>query len=182
MKLTIPVALATALILGSMAHAADDAAEASDAASISQRHLAAWQLAFAATIDRHQVEAAVSSDDAVMRYWGAMAILRTPRDSAERAEMLPLVQPLLADASPAVQVVAAEIVALSPDSKVGITRLETLSQHPQEAVRVQVLAAIERLAAHAEVLRPVLTEAQNDSSEYVKRIASRTLAKLNQQP
>jgi HEAT repeat protein len=56
--------------------------------------------------------------------------------------------------------------------------VESLS-HPQDAVRMQAITALERWGEAARPALASLRKATADSSEYVKRIATRALAKLD---
>lgn len=140
---------------------------------------AVWKLVFSSAVDVPAIKKAISSSDATVRYWGAMAILRNVGDSPQSVELLAIATSFLDDSSAAVQIVAAEAIALSSESESGFSRLASLCKHPQEAVRIQAIAAIERLGPEAESLRATIFEATSDSSEYVKRISTRTLAKLD---
>jgi hypothetical protein len=140
---------------------------------------AAWKLVFSSAVDVPAIQKAISSSDPTVRYWGAMAIVRNVGDSVQSAELLVIATSLLDDKSVAVQIVAAEAIALSSESESGFSRLASLCKHPQEYVRIQAIAAIERLGTKAESLRETIVAATADSSEYVKRISTRTLAKLD---
>lgn len=176
-----------ALVSLTVAHAVADDSPALPSTSASPQvaerqaaeRLAAWKLVFASDVDAPAIKKAISSSDPSVRYWGAMAILRNVGDSPQSVELLAIATSLLDDSSAAVQIVAAEAIASSSEKESGITRLASLCKHPQEAVRIQAIAVIERLGPEAESLRATIFEATSDSSEYVKRISTRTLAKLD---
>jgi HEAT repeat protein len=126
--------------------------------------------------------AMISKEDAAIRFWGihglnhaakagpSEAIRQSARDNLRRA---------LVDKSPAPRIAAAEGLALLGDADAAIPVLIEAMVHPQDAVRIQAVAAFEKLGEAARPVEKTLRAATGDSSEYVKRIATRALQKLD---
>ena len=116
------------------------------------------------------------------RYWGTVGLGRMidklPADSAARATAFKALPTLLADASPAVRIAAADALLPSPDRKAALAVLTESLAHSQEAVRIQAVTALERWGEAARPAADALQKATTDESQYVKRISSRALAKL----
>ena len=65
------------------------------------------------------------------------------------------------------------------EAKHNITLPPAAMSDPQDAVRIQAIAALEKLGESARPGEATLRAATTDSSEYVKRISTRALIKLD---
>ena len=88
-------------------------------------------------------------------------------------------QKLLADQAPAPRIAAAESLGLLGDADRALPVLVAAMSDPQDAVRIQAVAALEKLGEAARPAETTLRAATSDSSEYVKRIGARALLKLD---
>jgi HEAT repeat protein len=141
--------------------------------SASQRHLAAWALAQMPNVAFDSLLNAIQHDDPVVRYWAVQGIARRP--AADAADQ---VAALLADKSPSVRVAAAEACMRLDRAEGGLQVLAQCLIDPQDAVRIQAIASLERLGPKAAPLKAQIEQATGDTSEYVKRISTRLLTKL----
>ena len=118
-----------------------------------------------------------------VRYWGTLGLGRlcqklepTAPARIKAQEALPL---LLKDLSPAVRIAAADALLPATDKAAALALLVESLSHPQEAVRIQAIMALERWGEAARPAVASLRQATTDSSEYVKRISTRALEKLD---
>ena len=154
--------------------------------------LAAWAIAQlapqAAGTPAEHIEFArlvtlTSDRDAAVRYWGVTGLAayaeRLEAGDSGRASVASTLGPLLGDAAPAPRIAAALAIGKlgQPDKAVPV--LIAAMSHPQDAVRIQAVSALETLGAAARPAEQALRDAATDSSEYVKRISARTLEKLD---
>ena len=123
------------------------------------------------------------SNSSTSRYWGAIGLGRMidklPADSVVRAKAFEALPALLIDGSLAVRIAAADGLLPASERKAALAVLTEALGHPQEAVRIQAVTALERWGEAARPAMSVLQQATTDASEYVKRISSRALAKLS---
>jgi HEAT repeat protein len=118
-----------------------------------------------------------------VRYYGATgigALLQKLEPShPARATAMAALADLLRDVSPGVRLAAAEGLALAGQTKRALPVLVEGMSHPQDAIRIQAVAALEKIGEQARPAEATLQKATTDSSEYVKRISTRALAKLS---
>jgi HEAT repeat protein len=157
-----------------------------------QRSHAAWAIQeFAATqvnsenhlIWLNELLLLSESNSPSVRYWGTVGlgrfISKQEPASALRSKAPVALSRLLKDLSPAVRIAAADALLLAPDKAAALAVLVESLSHPQDAVRIQAITALERWGEAARPAVASLRKATADSSEYVKRIATRALAKLD---
>lgn len=128
----------------------------------------------------------IESNSSSARYWGAMGLGRIagklPEQSVARSQALAALPSLFNDVSFAVRIGAADAMLAAGDRQKALAVLVSGLAHPQEAVRIQAASALERWGQEARPATEPLTQATSDSSEYVKRIATRVLSKLQSAP
>ncbi|HUE71441.1 MAG TPA: HEAT repeat domain-containing protein [Pirellulaceae bacterium] len=146
--------------------------------SASQRHLAAWALAQSPPSPVNPLFDAAFYEDAVVRYWAAVGITRIGELVGREKWISSPLGRLLEDKSTTVRLAAAEGLArLWNDPNAYAVLMEALA-NPQEAVRIQAISSLERLGSKAAPLKDHIAKATaNDTSEYVKRISTRLLAR-----
>lgn len=155
------------------------------------RAAAAWSIAQYAERDLQRNESLprlmlnnldVHDKDATVRFWMIQGLQRLALARGARAEaretLRVSLQKSLEDKSPAPRLAAAETLGLLGDIEAALPVLDTAMSHPQDAVRIQAVAALERLGEAARPREATLRAATSDSSEYVKRISTRALLKL----
>ncbi len=147
--------------------------------SASQRHLAAWALAQSPPMPVNLLFVAANDEDPVVRYWAVVGVSRIGEDDGPSKEIHFPLTLRLKDKSPSVRLVAAEGLAKIFGHVDGFGVLFEALADPQEAVRIQAISSLERLGPKAAPLKEHIAKATaNDTSEYVKRISARLLAKL----
>jgi len=118
-----------------------------------------------------------------VRYWGVIGLgrLAGKLDAAHPAHVkaVEALQHALADASPGVRIAAAEWLGLVGGSRKALPVLVEAMSHEQETVRVQAVSALEHWGEAARPALSTLRSATSDPSEYVKRISTRTLERLD---
>ena len=148
-----------------------------------ERAEAAWAVAQLATDFPDAPKILSVHDDATVRYWGVRGlqriVLAARVEDRHRASSLVGLKAALSDTSPSVRVAAAEALGLSGDADAALPVLTEAMSHPQDAVRIQAVAALESLGEAARPAEQTLRAATSDSSEYVKRISTRALQKLD---
>jgi HEAT repeat protein len=125
----------------------------------------------------------IHDSDASVRYWGAIGLTnfgqRLKAGDGGRSGVINALQPLLEDKSAAPRIAAAAGLGKLGQADKVLPILVAAMSDPQDATRIQAVAAIESLGAAAAPAEATLTAAQTDASEYVKRISARALEKLN---
>ena len=125
----------------------------------------------------------IEDREASVRYWGvqglAMYARRVGEKAGGRAVVIQSLQTLLNDKSPAPRIAAAESLGLLGQADKGLPVLVAAMDDPQESVRIQAVAALEKLGPAARPAMGTLEKATSDSSEYVKRISERALTALD---
>jgi HEAT repeat protein len=120
--------------------------------------------------------------DATVRFWMIQGLQRLTLAKGARTEARQTVrvslQKSLEDKSPAPRLAAAETLGLLGDTEAALPVLVEAMNHPQDAVRIQSVAVLEKLGEAARPAEATLRAATTDSSEYVKRISTRALTKL----
>lgn len=112
----------------------------------------------------------------VMRYWAALGCLMIREKAAPAKEAL---TKALADASPHVQVIAAESLCHIGETARGLGALgELLTKHANPKVRLQAANALDHLGDAARPALAALQTAAKDQDDYVKRAAGYTAAML----
>jgi hypothetical protein len=154
-----------------------------------ERVLAAWAIAqvggraegTSALADLAQL---VRDSDPTVRYWGALGLKAHGQKLAESdrspaAAVIETLQPLLAVQSAAARIAAAEALGTLGQAERALSVLVASMDDPQESVRIQAVAALEKLGPAARPAQATLEKATSDPSEYVKRISERALAALD---
>lgn len=125
----------------------------------------------------------MSHPDATVRYWSIHGLQRLAlsldTDNATRDAIQTSLRKTLTDKSPAPRVAAAETLGLLGDADGALPVLIKAMSDPQDAVRIQAVRALEKLGKAARPAAATLRAATTDSSEYVKRISTRALSKLD---
>jgi HEAT repeat protein len=123
-----------------------------------------------------------SDGDATVRYWGVVGLgsfgQRGGVKDGGQTAVVNTLMPLLDDKSAAPRIAAAEVLGLVGRVDKALPILEAAMNDPQESVRIQAVAALEKLGSAAQPALPTLRQATSDSSEYVKRISQRALGRL----
>lgn len=158
------------------------------------RAYAAWALAEFAVRETDDQNAMVwlnellilcESPSLSVRYWGVVGLGRAAgkleATHPARTKAIEVLQQLLADASPGVRLSAAEWVGPLGRSRRALPILVQAMSDENEATRVQAVSALERWGEAARPAIGTLRAATNDSSEYVKRISTRALQRLDDQ-
>jgi HEAT repeat protein len=118
-----------------------------------------------------------------VRYWGTVGlgrmIAKLEPASPVRGKALESLPQLLKDQTPSVRIAAADALEQASDKSAALAVLVEAMAHPQDAVRIQAVTALERWGEAARPAAQTLRSAAGDSSEYVKRISARALAKLD---
>jgi hypothetical protein len=122
------------------------------------------------------------SESPTIRYWGVLGIGRLlqkvePGHPA-RTTAIAALTTVLKDQSPGPRVAAAEALAVAGQAGEALPVLVLAMSSPQESVRIQAVSSLEKLGPAVQPAVATLEAATSDSSEYVKRIAGRALAKL----
>jgi hypothetical protein len=114
----------------------------------------------------------LAHQDASVRYWAALGLgwLAEGQAPAERLPLTAGLEQLLADSSPAPRLAAAEALAKAGARAKALPVLLDGLKSPQEAVRIQAAASLERLGNDPEA-QAALRASRQDDSEYVKRIS-----------
>jgi HEAT repeat protein len=124
----------------------------------------------------------LSDRDASVRYWGVTGLAKyaaaVEAKDGGRTAVRSTLHPLLADDAPAVRIATAETVGRFGEANRALPVLLEALEHSQEPVRVQAITALENLGEAAKPAEQALRAATKDDSEYVKRIATRLLLKL----
>ena len=124
----------------------------------------------------------VNDSDPTVRYWGVNGLASYAerlgvKDGGQMAAVNTLV-PLLDDKSPAPRIAAAQTLGVLGKTERALPVLVAAMSDPQESVRIQAVAALEKLGPAARPSLETLRTATSDSSEYVKRISERALTSL----
>ena len=124
----------------------------------------------------------IHDGDPSVRYWGVMGLstfaARLDKGDGGKSAVINTLGPLLADASPAPRIAAAEALGQLGQADKALPVLIAAMSDPQDAVRIQAVAALDKLGPAARPAEPTLRRALSDSSEYVKRISERAVTKL----
>jgi HEAT repeat protein len=124
----------------------------------------------------------VGDADPSVRYWGAQGLAmyaqRVGPNAGGQAAAVRELDALLNDKSPAPRIAAAGALGLLGKSEKALPVLTSALDDPQESVRIQAVAALEKLGPIARPAISTLEKATSDSSEYVKRISERSLTAL----
>jgi len=157
-----------------------------DSSTGQKRVYAAWaiaQLAGQANEELSLLEPLLKDDDATVRYWGAMGF-QLRAENADKSDVGRLataserLRPLLKDKAAAPRIAAAQSLAMLGQTEQALPVLVAAMGDPQDSVRIQAVAALEKLGPAARPAIDTLQKATGDSSEYVKRISERSLASL----
>lgn len=124
----------------------------------------------------------VRDADPSVRYWGAQGLAmyakRVGPTIGGHAAAISELESLLNDKSPAPRIAAAESLCTLGQVNKGLPVIVAAMDDPQDSVRIQAVAALEKLGPLARPAISTLEKATSDSSEYVKRISERSLASL----
>jgi HEAT repeat protein len=148
-----------------------------------ERAEAAWAIAQLAPRDPQLALKLIGSDDASVRYWGVLGLQRAASSADQPDSVRELIRkslpPALSDKALSVRIAAAETLGLVGDTERALPVLVEAMSHPHDLVRIQAVAALEKLGDDARPAEKTLRDATSDSSEYVKRISARALLKLD---
>jgi hypothetical protein len=125
---------------------------------------------------------AMAEDGESVRYWAALGCLMLKERAAPAKEALR--RAAGQDPSPQVRVVANEALCHLGESDAAIRALaKFVAEHENVRVRLQAINALDRQGERAKAVLDVIEKAQQDSDDYVKRVARYTAAVLkNQEP
>jgi HEAT repeat protein len=156
-----------------------------------QRAYAAWAIAQLDTSDANDaanqnrlesLNKLVQDGDPTVRYWGVFGLSRLAQrnndDPSFQTKVSETLLPMLNDKSLAPRIAAAESLCLLGQTEKGLPVIVAAMADPQDSVRIQAVAALEKLGAKARPAIGTLEKATSDSSEYVKRISERSLTAL----
>lgn len=142
------------------------------------RSAAAWALAQLGAAAKSELLAAAKHDDPVVRYWAirgiARALATAPTDDLSSA-----LRASLNDSGAAPRLAAAEEVGRLGDLAAALPLLEAGLKNPVEGVQIQAVSALLAFGPDATPLLPAIREANQNGSEYVKRISTRILQNLD---
>jgi HEAT repeat protein len=176
----IGVATAQETFLG---RSVDDWKKQGGASDAQERILAAWAIAQVAGNSANQVSTAdlaklTSDADPTVRYWGVLGLSSQATQSKDPAAAVAVLEPLLIDKAPGPRIAAAQALGLLGRTDKSLPVLVAAMSEPQESVRIQAVAALEKLGPAARPAADTLQKARSDTSEYVKRISERAAARL----
>jgi len=124
----------------------------------------------------------ISDSDPTVRYWGVQGLgwygERVGKQGGGQSVVANTLRPLLTDKSPAPRIAAAEQLGVLGHADQALPTLVNAMSDPQESVRIQAAAAFEKLGPSARPALETIRRGTSDSSEYVKRITERALARL----
>jgi HEAT repeat protein len=134
-------------------------------------------------MQRALLDFADASSDPVVRFWMVHGLnhwaLSEKGDESVRLATRNVLRGLLNDTAPAPRIAAAETLGLLGEADRALPVLVAAMSDPQEAIRIQAVSALEKLGEAARPAEATLRAATTDSSEYVKRISTRALQKLD---
>jgi hypothetical protein len=148
-----------------------------------ERHAAAWALAQVGTPAWSELQLALRHDDPVVRYW---AVLGTARVQAIKEQgitqqsVYASLRRALKDPAAAVRIEAADRIARLGFVDEALPILIASLEDPQESAGVQAAAALVALGKQAAPARAKLEVAAEKGGEYVKRLATKALAQLQE--
>jgi len=144
---------------------------------------AAWALAQVSHDDLYYVGRLFRHADHTVAYWsvhGLQRLVQSKKASEEvRESAREVLRAALTSEVPCIRIAAAEALGITGESKQAIPVLIKAMSDPQDAVRIQAIAALEKLGEAARPGEATLRAATTDSSQYVKRIGARALIKLD---
>jgi len=124
----------------------------------------------------------IQDGDPTVRYWGALGLRRFAQGGAAndsgKQKAIDTLLPLLRDKSAAPRIAAAESLCVLGQTGKALPIIVNAMDDPQDSVRIQAVAALEKIGAAARPAISTLEKATSDPSEYVKRISQRSLASL----
>ncbi|MCA9054249.1 MAG: HEAT repeat domain-containing protein, partial [Planctomycetaceae bacterium] len=129
-----------------------------------------------------QLIALLQADDAAIRRWGAIGLVALGADAAPAREAL---RKALGDASPDVQVAAAEALAAVGDMEMALRSLRESLQHPSPPIRLAALQSMQRIGPSAAELTDDVRAAGmqdrefKDVCDYIGRMVEYLPAQLN---
>jgi HEAT repeats len=189
--LVIATPVATAVEDTFLGRSADQWSELLTSSSGQKRIHAAWAMAQLAgrfaggpsdQVHFAELVKLVSDDDATVRYWGVIGLTaygqRLGKGDGGQAAVVNTLEPLLGDEAAAPRLAAAAALGTFGHTEKALQTLVAALNDPQESVRIQAVAALEKLGPAAKSAEDVLRKATSDSSEYVKRISERALSRL----
>jgi HEAT repeat protein len=125
----------------------------------------------------------VSDSDPTVRYWGVMGLAsyaqRLGKGDGGQTAVANTLEPLLDDKAAAPRIAAAQTLGTLGQAEKALPALVSAMSDPHESVRIQAVAALEKLGPAARPAEATLRRATSDSSEYVKRISERAILQLD---
>jgi HEAT repeat protein len=150
-------------------------------ADAQERHTAAWALAQIGGPAVETLREALTHDDPVVRYWAVHGLGKRSIKPDPGKDRLTWLRAALADTAPAVRIEAAAQLAQLGELDAALPVLIAAFDEPQDSAAMQAAAALAALGKKAEPARAKLILAEKNGSEYVKRLAARALANLDQE-
>jgi len=121
----------------------------------------------------------LSDSDSAARYWGATGLVALgPGARPALADL----KKSLEDPSPSVRIAVAEAVARLGEVGVALPVLVAAMRDENEWVRLHAVNVLDRLGPQARPALETLTDARQERSEYVRRVAEYALEKLVKRP
>ena len=114
----------------------------------------------------------LKDSDGAVRFWGALGCVAMGEKARPAQEAL---LKALGDASPSVQVAAADALARLGRLEEALPALTRALKHESEWVRLHAANVLDRLGEQAASARPALQELAGEKSEYLKRVVSHAL-------
>jgi HEAT repeat protein len=125
----------------------------------------------------------IHDNDATVRYWGVLGLAgyakKLPPNDGGKTAVTNTLAPLLEDKAAAPRIAAAQTLGLLGQADKALPVIVAAMSDPQDSARIQAASALETLGPAARPATATLERATTDSSEYVKRISSRSLQALD---
>jgi hypothetical protein len=147
------------------------------------RHEAAWAIAQLEGKASEELRAARQHEDPVVRYWAILGLGRSvlKSDSAEQKQIVAdQLKQSLTDKAAAPRIAAAAQLARLGHVEEALPVLVAALEDPQDSAGQQAAAALVALGKQAAPARAKLEVAAKTGGEYVKRLATKALAQLQE--
>lgn len=149
-----------------------------DSPSSQDRHQAAHAISQFKETPLEILLSLVQHDDVTVRFWGIRGLKHAPLlKNTDATFVKKTLEERTSDSSAAVRIEAASAIFRHGDKQKAIETLAAELKNPVDGARIMALVALEDIGNDAKTIEPNLKAAQNDSSEYVKRISSRMLTR-----
>ncbi len=125
----------------------------------------------------------IHDNDATVRYWGVLGLAgyakKLPATDGGQTAVTNTLAPLLEDKAAAPRIATAQTLGVLGQADKALPVIVAAMSDPQDSVRIQAASALEALGPAARPAIATLEKATSDSSEYVKRISTRSLQSLD---